>query len=288
MTKKLLITLAISIFLMFSTIPLGAYLGGYGGHHIKFFVSLLLYASAAFYFSHISQSSKERWLRNLLLISPPVLIFGYTYILSALQHSFLETQISWPSTMAYLLGFGAGVAIYKVSKPMKFVLSASVIFFGLWVMVSGYSYWLNYLNTGTYNGKVNEPIAYFSLTDGYGNTFTNKDFEGKLVIFDFWISSCGYCFMEMPEYEKLFVKYRNHKDILLYSVNHPLHSDTAGLANYLIRDLNLTFPILYASNSVVKQFYVDYYPKYIAVEDGKTIVYRGNLQGLKRMLENIE
>lgn len=288
MKKILLTTFTISLLLLFSTIPLGAYLGGYGGHHLKFCVSLLLYSSATYYFSHISQSRKERWLRNLLLISPPVLIFGYNYISSAMQHSFLETQISWPSTIAYLLGFGAGIAIYKVSKPIKFVLSTLVVFFGLWVMVSGYSYWLNYVSNGTFTGKVNEPIANFSLTDEYDNKFTNIDFKGKLVVFDFWISSCGYCFMEMPEYEKLFLKYRNHKNILLYSVNHPLHSDSAGLANYLIRDLKFTFPILYASKSVVKQFSVDTYPKYIAVKDGKTIVYRGNLQGVKQLLKNVE
>jgi thiol-disulfide isomerase/thioredoxin len=47
----------------------------------------------------------------------------------------------------------------------------------------------------------------FVYEDAEGNEVRLSDYAGKLVIIDFWATSCGYCIKEMPELARLDEEY---------------------------------------------------------------------------------
>ena len=50
----------------------------------------------------------------------------------------------------------------------------------------------------------------FSLPDLEGNTVKLSDFEGKVIIIDFWATWCPPCVQEIPHFVELYEKYQDN------------------------------------------------------------------------------
>ena len=119
-----------------------------------------------------------------------------------------------------------------------------------------------------------------------GNNFTNTELKNKIVIFDFWTTSCGVCFRKFPILQEEFVKYKNTPGIEFYAVNIPLKRDSIGAAKRIISEYPYTFPVLYAkSDSLAKLFKVFAYPTVIIILNGEEIIFRGNIEGIDEIIE---
>lgn len=82
----------------------------------------------------------------------------------------------------------------------------------------------------------------FSLRSLEGKTVTLKDYEGKLVVVNFWATWCTPCEVEMPTLERLWQRYRD-RGLVVVGVN----VDRGGprsLVEPYVRGKRLTFPIL--------------------------------------------
>jgi thiol-disulfide isomerase/thioredoxin len=82
--------------------------------------------------------------------------------------------------------------------------------------------------------KIGDTAQAFSLIDNKGKTHTLADFKGKLVLIDFWASSCAPCREETPYLNKLYKKYKTDSRVQLVSIavrdskdawQHALHQD---------------------------------------------------------------
>lgn len=51
---------------------------------------------------------------------------------------------------------------------------------------------------------IGKPAPDFSVTDVDGNTISLKDFRGKVLLLDFWSTTCGPCIGEMPNVRKVY------------------------------------------------------------------------------------
>lgn len=92
-----------------------------------------------------------------------------------------------------------------------------------------------------------DTYAEYIFYDVAGQAITPMIHKGKIVVFDFWSTSCGVCFEKFPEFDKVYQKYKHRDDIVLYAVNLPTKRDTQETIMKTIDEhVNYSFPVLLA------------------------------------------
>ena len=202
---------------------------------------------------------------------------------------FQSTLISLPDFLIHCLGILFGFIYYKSNKLIGVTVTILAFCFVLYMFFDGYDRWFHKLNFGTFYYTVSEEVPEFIMINSKGIDFTNKDLNNKIVIFDFWTTSCGVCFRKFPILQEKFVKYKNMPGIEFYAVNIPWRRDAIGSAEKIISEYPYTFPILYAkSDSLAKLFKVFAYPTVIIIRNGEEIIFRGNIEGIDEIIEKIK
>lgn len=77
---------------------------------------------------------------------------------------------------------------------------------------------------------IGKPAPDFSLTDINGNPISLKDYQGKVVLLDFWATWCGPCIAEMPNVKKI---YDTHKDRGFVVIGISLDNDASEVRDFL-------------------------------------------------------
>lgn len=80
----------------------------------------------------------------------------------------------------------------------------------------------------------------FEMRDLAGRSVTLDQFNGKVIILNFWATWCAPCIAEMPALEKLYLKFRD-QGLVVLSV---AVDDTSEAVNVFREQLKLTFPIV--------------------------------------------
>jgi len=66
--------------------------------------------------------------------------------------------------------------------------------------------------------EIPKPISPVVFEDFYGNKIKIKDYQGKLIIINFWATWCAPCKKEMPSLDKLY-KDKRFKNLKIFAVN---------------------------------------------------------------------
>jgi thiol-disulfide isomerase/thioredoxin len=90
--------------------------------------------------------------------------------------------------------------------------------------------------------------ADFTVYDEKGNKVSLSDYLGKPVVVNFWASWCGYCKLEMPEYQKVYEAYGKDVQFLMVDLTAG-GSDTKDAAAKVIAAGGYTFPVFYDDDS---------------------------------------
>lgn len=125
----------------------------------------------------------------------------------------------------------------------------------------------------------------FTLKSQSGENIKLSELRGKVVFINFWASWCGPCRQEMPVLDQLYQRYRD-LDFTVLGVNVEENPDAA---RSLLKDVPVTFPILFdSSNSVTKLYQVKGMPSSILVDrDGNMRhVYMGYQRGHEQEYQN--
>jgi thiol-disulfide isomerase/thioredoxin len=85
------------------------------------------------------------------------------------------------------------------------------------------------------------PAPAFTLASRAGRDVSLAQYEGQVVMLNFWASWCGPCRQEMPRLESLYKKY-NKMGFTLLGVN--VEPDS-NVANEWLKATPVSFPILY-------------------------------------------
>lgn len=107
------------------------------------------------------------------------------------------------------------------------------------------------------------PAANFTLKSASGKNFRLSEYRGQVVLINFWASWCGPCRQEMPHLDSIQKKYQD-LGFTVFGVN--VEKDRA-MADKILRDIPVSFPILFDTENEVSQVYdVDAMPATVLVD----------------------
>lgn len=117
----------------------------------------------------------------------------------------------------------------------------------LLISIIGVSCSQNETNRG-YKVKVGDKLPTISLPMMNGETWTNKDFENKVVIIQFTGSWCSVCRKEMPHLEKRVWQAFKDQEVVLIGVD---IKDSREKADAFIKKMEVTYPIAYDPEATI-------------------------------------
>ena len=155
------------------------------------------------------------------------------------------------------------------------------------------------LNNMDKDGNVTLPNI--ELVDQYGKKHNLKDYKGKVVMINFWVSWCSDCKGEMPKVVELYKEYgENKKDLIILGVATPISKeypnnkdkiDKKVLLKY-IADNKYVFPSLFdETGKTYAEYEIEEYPStFIIDRNGYLKVYiKGAVskEELKQYIESV-
>jgi peroxiredoxin len=96
------------------------------------------------------------------------------------------------------------------------------------------------------------PAPDFALQNLSGQPVRLRQFQGKLVLLNFWATWCAPCLVEMPSMERLYQTFKQTEFVLL-AVS--LDRQGAPAVESFVQEMQLTFPILLDSTSEIGRSY---------------------------------
>lgn len=125
----------------------------------------------------------------------------------------------------------------------------------------------------------------FTLKSAAGSNIRLSEHRGEVVMINFWASWCGPCRQEMPHLDALYQRY-SPLGFTVLGVN--VEQDRA-MADKILRDIPVTFPILFDDQNQVSELYnVDAMPVTVLVDRSGNIrsVHRGYKPGFEATYES--
>jgi thiol-disulfide isomerase/thioredoxin len=108
-----------------------------------------------------------------------------------------------------------------------------------------------------------DPAPDFTLPSSTGENVRLAEQRGQVVMLNFWASWCGPCRKEMPLLDEMSKRY-SAACFVLYGVN--VEEDNTD-AKKLIKELGVSFPILYDTESKASSLYnVDAMPTTVVID----------------------
>lgn len=120
---------------------------------------------------------------------------------------------------------------------------------------------------------INDPAPQFTLTDLEGKKVSLSDYQGKVVVVDFWATWCGPCKASFPAMQKAVNKFKDNKDIVFLFVNTwQTELDKKKNAEDFIKENKYTFHVLLdTENKVVADFKVGGIPTKFVIDKAGNI-----------------
>ena len=84
----------------------------------------------------------------------------------------------------------------------------------------------------------------FTVYDSEGSAVTLESLRGKPVILNFWATWCGYCVMEMPDFQEAFETYGDQIHFMMVNVTDSYQEIQEKAASF-IAEKGFTFPVYY-------------------------------------------
>jgi peroxiredoxin len=128
------------------------------------------------------------------------------------------------------------------------------------------------------NLNENTPFADFTATDLDGKTIDTKQLRGKVIVLNFWFTTCTGCVQEMPDLNKIVAKYKDNENVVFLALSFNTASEvkrflTAKPFNYQHITGEKTFVETYKYNGEKNGF-----PANIIVgKDGKVARWLSNI-----------
>jgi peroxiredoxin len=107
------------------------------------------------------------------------------------------------------------------------------------------------------------PAPDFTLTDVHGQKITLSRYKGKVVLLDFWATTCGGCKIELPWYVEFDKKYRD-KGLALIGID--MYGETPAIVRPFMVKSHMEYPVAIGSDALGEQFHVREMPLTLLID----------------------
>ena len=259
-------------------------LRGYAGLTISSLTGFTIY----FFFTLYSFSIWRKKLSSILILI--AIVLGFFILWAPIRsHFFTVPLISFPDLVLHFLGIMFGFAFTKLHSPQKWLTTVLGFSLALFMFFKGYDLWLHRLNFGTFTGRVSYTLpAKFEAFDQSKSLVTDKGFANKVILLDFWNTSCGICFQKFPQLQKFYEKHKENAAISILAVDAPLEGDKEGDAFQAIKDEKYTFPVVITKDAnLPERFGVTGYPTTFVIDQKGNVVFKGSIEGATKQAEEL-
>jgi thiol-disulfide isomerase/thioredoxin len=92
------------------------------------------------------------------------------------------------------------------------------------------------------------------VLDKEGNAVQLSDFAGKPVVLNFWATWCGYCKVEMPDFDQAYKEYPDVVFMMIDATDGVY--ETREKADAYVKEQGFSFPVYYDVSSLAQNAYV--------------------------------
>ena len=140
------------------------------------------------------------------------------------------------------------------------------------------------LSTGLTKG---DDAPDFSVTDVDGITHQLEDFEGKVLVIEFFATWCTYCTDQIPTMERVREDYTEEEVAILFADADDRESRDK-VAEYRVK-YDLQWPVVHKAGDMASDYLVEAYPTTVVVDDeGVVQYYKTGTVSEDKLLEVIE
>ncbi len=134
-------------------------------------------------------------------------------------------------------------------------------------------------NSGRALPRVGFSAPSFTLPDGENQPISLGDFEGSILILNFWASWCPPCRAEMPAFQEVYDSHKG-EGLIIVGIN-TTYQDDAETARQFVFERGVKFPVLYDfDNSASRDYQIQALPTTFFIDRRGTIrkvIYGGPL-----------
>jgi len=126
-------------------------------------------------------------------------------------------------------------------------------------------------------------IPYFEFTDSNGAIISSENTLGKVVVLNFWFTTCPPCIKELPDLNEIYNKYKNRRDVVFAAITF----EPQEKVEKFLKKFTLNYPIVSQEGGFSQQMSRGAYPTNIIIgRDGKVSEYiSGGAQGIGKEIE---
>ncbi len=243
---------------------------------IVFFVSALLYNK---------KFKISRFVYSLFFLVP----FLATYTTLAVLEKHVHV---YPIAFSPLFSFTSGLLInyYHIKNGNQ----ATTVFYSSLFLISflvigfiGIPNWLEYSFMKNNEIGISPPDLY--LTQSNQSRYYLNESKEKIIILDFWTTSCGICIKKFPELQEVMNYYDSSQlevaAVHLFSRNDHLDS-IQSFTSKLPYKFNFYYTDMTTADSLKSYFSIYTVPTIVVLNKNNKVIYNGNLNTNNRVLVN--
>jgi thiol-disulfide isomerase/thioredoxin len=248
----------------------------YGDHSWMLFLTLTTCFFISLYF--FKNCTNNDAFKSILILIAPILIIFLTTLTIYGQYSRTILYIIFIPISSFL-----AYVLFKLKKNIIILLSLCLF----WVV--GFVLFQNVLIL-VENKNAETNLRFPQVNFINENKSQVKLDKNKIIILDFWSTSCGICFTKFPDLESTYLKYKKNPNVIIYTVNVPLRKDNFNKTTKILNNLGYTFPKIYATSAkqIEDSLKINSFPHLIILKNGR-IRYNGIFETEKKVaFYNIE
>jgi len=100
------------------------------------------------------------------------------------------------------------------------------------------------------------------MIDINGNTISPENTKEKVVVLNFWFTSCKPCISEIPELNEVYEKYKNDTNVVFASITY----DKQDKVNSFLKKFPIKYPVVSNAKEICDLFKITGYPTNIIID----------------------